>query len=76
MKKNILILGLMAFAATLTSCSNKDDNEPANNGNEGGNNTETTMPEGTSDPRVVINETDAVATKTTGATMQKPFPRT
>lgn len=59
MKKNILILGLMAFAATLTSCSNNDDNEPANKENEGGNNTETTMPEGTSDPRVTINETDA-----------------
>ena len=59
MKKNILILGLTAFAAVLTSCSNKDDNEPANNGNENGNNTETTMPEGTNDPRVVINETDA-----------------
>ena len=58
MKKNILILGLMAFAAALTSCSNKDDNESTKE-NEGGNNTEATMPEGTSDPRVTINETDA-----------------
>ena len=51
MRKNIYLLGLLAFAAAATSCSNNDEEEvitPVE-----------TMPEGTDDPRVTINETDA-----------------
>ena len=54
MKKNIFILGLMALAATVTSCSKNDDDN-----NNIIDPDVTTMPEGTSDPRVTINETDA-----------------
>lgn len=54
MKKNIFILGLMALAATVTSCSKNDDDN-----NNIVDPDVTTMPEGTSDPRVTINETDA-----------------
>lgn len=56
MKKNIFILGLVAVAATAASCSknnDKDGDGPVIDP------VETTMPEGTSDPRVIINETDA-----------------
>ena len=54
MKKNIFILGLMALAATVTSCSKNDDDN-----NNIVDPDVTTMPEGTSDPRVTIVETDA-----------------
>lgn len=54
-KKNILILGLVALAMTAASCSKNNDKE-----NEEIIDPElTTMPEGTSDPRVTISETDA-----------------
>ena len=51
MKKYLFLLGLMTMGLTFTSCSSNDDDP------KGGE--ETTMPEGTDDPRVTIEETDA-----------------
>lgn len=56
MKKKILTLVFIGFAVTVTSCNNSDDDGPKDGGNNG---METTMPEGTDDPRVTIQETDA-----------------
>ena len=54
MKKNIFILGLMALALSATSCSkdNESETDPVVD-------PVVTMPEGTDDPSVTINETDA-----------------
>ena len=56
MKKNIFILGLVTMSLAAASCSKNDENTNVIDPVE---NNQTSMPEGTDDSRVVINETDA-----------------
>lgn len=57
MKKNYFLLGLLAMSMTMVSCSKSEDSDDS--GSETNIVTPTGMPEGTDDPRVKINETDA-----------------